>query len=52
MESVESYEPPQVTVLGEVAEFTQKHGIYFDYGHATQGSPTYPGPTGAGVSYS
>jgi hypothetical protein len=45
------YETPEVTVLGTVAEVTQKHGEYFDFGHATEGSPVAPGP-GPGVTFS
>lgn len=47
----EVYEEPKVTVLGEVTDMTQKFGIYFDYGHPTQGSPTVP-PPGPGVTFS
>jgi hypothetical protein len=49
-----SYESPEVEVLGEVSDMTQKFGVYFDYGFATQGkggSPT-SGPGGAGVTHS
>jgi hypothetical protein len=44
----ETYEAPQITVLGEVTDLTQKGGIYFDYGHATEGSPTPPAPGSPG----
>jgi len=47
----EVYEAPHVEVLGEVTDLTQKFGIYFDFGHATQGQATQPGP-GPGVTFS
>jgi hypothetical protein len=49
----ETYEAPQVTVLGNVTDLTQKHGNMFDYGYATQGSPVlHCGPDGAGCTSS
>jgi hypothetical protein len=48
----ETYEAPQITVLGQVTDLTQKGGAYFDYGHATEGNASGPiyGPGGAGGS--
>ena len=47
----EGYEAPQITVLGEVTDLTQaKGGIYFDYGYATEGSPTPPAPGSPGTT--
>lgn len=45
------YEPPKVKVLGTVTDLTQKSGIYFDYGHATEGQKTPP-PVGSPGTFS
>jgi hypothetical protein len=45
----ETYEAPEITVLGEITDLTQKHGIYLDYGFATQGKGTPPPPGSPGT---
>ena len=47
--SKKSYESPKVAVLGEVTDMTQKYGIYFDYGYATEGKGTAPAPGSPGT---
>jgi hypothetical protein len=47
------YESPQVKLIGSVTDLTLgKPGIYFDYGHATEGAnvPPAPGTPGTGTS--
>jgi hypothetical protein len=49
----ESYEAPQITVLGEVTDMTQgKPGFYFDFPGSAQGAskPPPPGSPGTGTS--
>jgi hypothetical protein len=30
-----TYEAPKISVLGEVTDMTQKHGVFFDFTHPT-----------------
>ena len=50
----ESYEAPQITVLGEITDMTQaaKPGIYFDFPGSAEGNknPPAPGQPGTGTS--
>jgi len=47
----ESYEAPQITVLGDITDMTQaKPGIYFDFPGAAEGAGTKPPPHAQGTS--
>ena len=35
MERHDSYQAPEITVLGDVTDMTQKHGILYDYPHGS-----------------
>ncbi|MGP0111061.1 MAG: hypothetical protein ACLPR9_19765 [Acidimicrobiales bacterium] len=49
----ESYEAPQITVLGDITDMTQaKPGIYFDFGNSAEGSKTAPAPGSPGTGTS
>jgi hypothetical protein len=45
----ETYETPQITVLGEVTDMTQKGGIFFDFPGAAEGKGTPPPPGAPGT---
>jgi hypothetical protein len=45
----ETYQSPRITVLGDVADLTQKGGIYFDMPMASEGSATPPAPGAPGT---
>jgi hypothetical protein len=49
----ETYEPPMITVLGEVTDLTQaKPGFYFDFPGSAEGNAVPPtvGSLGTGTS--
>jgi hypothetical protein len=49
----ETYEAPQITVLGDITDMTQtKPGIYFDFPGSAEGNstPPKPGAPGTGTS--
>jgi hypothetical protein len=47
----ETYEAPQITVLGDVTDMTQaKPGIYFDFPGSAEGSKSVPPPGTPGTS--
>jgi hypothetical protein len=47
----ETYEAPQITVLGDITDMTQaKPGIYFDFPGAAEGNPSVPAPGAPGTS--
>jgi len=50
----ESYEPPHISVIGELTDLTKmaKPGIYFDFPGSAEGagSPPAPGTPGTGTS--
>jgi hypothetical protein len=49
----ESYEAPQITVLGDITDMTQaKPGFYFDFPGSAEGSDhqASPGSPGTGTS--
>src|SRR3974390_2819715 len=47
----ESYEAPQITVLGDITDMTQaKPGIYFDFPGSAEGNSNPPAPHAPGTS--
>jgi hypothetical protein len=47
----ETYEAPQITVLGDVTDMTQaKPGIYFDFPGSAEGNKNVPPPGTPGTS--
>jgi hypothetical protein len=42
----ESYEPPSITVLGDITDLTQKHGSHTDFPGASAQNK-YKNPTGS-----
>ena len=47
----ESYEAPQITVLGDITDMTQaKPGIYFDFQGSSEGNSQAPSPGTPGTS--
>jgi len=41
----ETYEAPQITVLGDITDMTQtKPGVYFDFPHSAEGNTIIPPP--------
>lgn len=48
----ESYEAPQITVLGEITDMTQaaKPGIYFDFPGSAEGNKNPPAPDAPGTT--
>ncbi len=42
----ESYEPPSITVLGDITDLTQKHGMHSDFPGASAQNK-YKNPTGS-----
>lgn len=48
-----SYEPPQIKILGSVADLTQsKPGIFFDFPGSQQGNNQVPAPGTPGTGTS
>ena len=46
----ESYEAPQITVLGDITDMTQaKPGIYFDFPGSAEGNSVPPQPGSPGT---
>ena len=49
----ETYEAPQITVLGDITDMTQsKPGVFFDFPGSAEGNsvPPTPGTPGTGTS--